>query len=500
MVSYIPVDLYVTVNPSVIGAGSSDLGINGLFIGKNNLIPAGQVTEFNSADAVSDWFGSDAYETTLANVYFNGFTNCTKFPSALYFVPYITAARAAWARGSSLKGMTLATLKTITGGLAVTIGGTEYKTEAINLSAVTSFTDAATALTSDLGLSSAGTVTWDALSSRFTITSTATGAEATITQVTGTAAKSLGLASAVLSQGAAVNTLTDILNFAKKQNLNWALFSTVEQPEQDENTEMAIWANNQNKGWGFIMSDNDPNAEIANNETCFGFLARDMKYEGVAAVYDANENPTLKAFVLGMCASVDWNALNGRVDAAYRRQSGLAPTCRDGQTAQNILDNGYSYYGAVGGRGKDNTYNFFYNGNMPGSYSRLGKFINQVWLNNKIKLTVIDLMLALNSFPYNDEGYTRLRNAISGDDGPVDAGLNNGVIRRGISLSGSQKEQIIAKVGFDISNELYSQGWYLQIVDAPANVRAQGGSPSINFFYCDGSSIEQITIASIMIE
>lgn len=96
MVSYIPVDLYVTVNPSVIGAGSSDLGINGLFIGKNNLIPAGQVTEFNSADAVSDWFGSDAYETTLANVYFNGFTNCTKFPSALYFVPYITAARAAW--------------------------------------------------------------------------------------------------------------------------------------------------------------------------------------------------------------------------------------------------------------------------------------------------------------------------------------------------------------------------------------------------------------------
>ena len=63
-----------------------------------------------------------------------------------------------------------------------------------------------------------------------------------------------------------------------------------------------------------------------------------------------------------------------------------------------------------------------------------------------------------------------------------------------------QKEQIIAKVGFDISNELYSQGWYLQIVDAPANVRAQGGSPSINFFYCDGGSIEQITIASIMIE
>lgn len=500
MTSYIPVDLYVTVNPSVIGAGSSDLGINGLFIGKNNLIPAGQVTEFNSADAVSDWFGSSAYETTLANVYFNGFTNCTKFPSALYFVPYITAARAAWARGASLKGMTLATLKAVTGTLSVTVNGTAYSTELVNLSTAASFSNAAELLTTQLSMSEAATVTWDATSNRFIITTVSTGAEASISQVTGTAAAGLGLASAVQSQGAAVNTLTDVLNFAKKQNLNWSLFSTVEQPEQDENTEMAIWANNQNKGWGFIMSDNDPNAEIANNETCFGFLARDMKYEGVASVYDANDNPTLKAFVLGMCASVDWNARNGRIDAAYRQQSGLSPTCRDGQTAQNILGNGYSYYGAVAGRGKDNTYNFFYNGNMPGSYSRLGKFINQVWLNNKIKLTVIDLMLALNSFPYNDEGYTRLRNAISGDDGPVDAGLNNGVIRRGISLSGSQKEQIIAKVGFDISNDLYSQGWYLQIVDAPANIRAQGGSPSINFFYCDGGSIEQITMASVMIE
>ena len=52
--------------------------------------------EFNSADAVSDWFGSAAYETGLANVYFNGFTNCTKYPGAIFFAPYVTEARAAW--------------------------------------------------------------------------------------------------------------------------------------------------------------------------------------------------------------------------------------------------------------------------------------------------------------------------------------------------------------------------------------------------------------------
>ena len=170
MASYIPIDQIVTINPGVIGAGSNPLALNGLFIGKSNLIPVGQIMTFNSADAVSDWFGSSAYETKLANVYFNGFTNATKYPSALFFVPYLTVERAGWARGGSLRGMTLATLKTIAGSLSVTIGATVYAAAAIDLSSADSFTAAAVALTADLGLSGKGSVTWDSLTSRFTIT------------------------------------------------------------------------------------------------------------------------------------------------------------------------------------------------------------------------------------------------------------------------------------------------------------------------------------------
>ena len=496
MASYIPIDQIVTINPGVIGAGSNPLALNGLFIGENSLIPYGQVMEFNSADAVSDWFGSAAYETELANVYFNGFANCTKYPGSIFFAAHVTSARAAWARGSSLKGMTLATLKAITGSLAVTIGGKAYQSAAINLSAVTGFAEAAAALTSDLGLSSAGAVTWDALSSRFTITSTATGVEATISQVTGTAAKSLGLASAILSQGAAVNTLTDVLDFAKTQSLNWALFTTIEQSTQAEATEMATWANNQNNGWGFVMSDDDPNAEIANNETCFGFLAKQAAYDSTLCLYDPNENPTFKAFVLGCAASVDWSATEGRITFAFRRQSGLATTCNDPQIAENLLGNGYSYYGAYAGRGEDNTYNIMYDGNMPGNYPYFDTFINQIYLNNQIKLAVFDLLLAMNSIPYNEEGYTRIRAAILD---PVNEARNNGSIRAGVLLSESQKTQITARVGKDISSELYAQGWYLQINAATAAIRARRGSPSMNFFYCDGGAIQQVTIPSLVI-
>lgn len=496
MASYIPIDQIVTINPGVIGAGSNPLALNGLFIGKNSLIPSGQITEFNSADAVSDWFGSGAYETALANVYFNGFTNCSKYPGSIFFAPYVEEARAAWARGTSLKGMTLAQLKAITGSLTVTIGATEYSATAINVSAVTSFSDAANALASDLGLGANGTVTWDAMSSRFTITGTATGAEATISQITGTAAGDLGLATATLSQGSDVNTLTDVLNDAKDQSLNWALFTTIEQSTQAESLEMSAWANNQNNGWGFVMSDNDPNAEMANNESCFGFLARQAAYDSTICLYDPNDNPTFKAFVLGCAAAIDWSAREGRITFAFKRQSGLATTCDDKQIAQNLLGNGYSYYGAYAGRGDGNTYNIMYNGNMPGNYPFFDTFVNQIYLNNQLKLAIFDLLLAGNSIPYNDEGYTRIRAAVLD---PVNEALNNGSIRAGVTLSESQKTQISAKVGKDISDELYSQGWYLQIEAATATIRALRGSPSMNFFYCDGGAIQQVAVPSLVI-
>lgn len=497
MASYIPIDQIVTINPGVIGAGSNPLALNGLFIGKSNLIPVGQIMTFNSADAVSDWFGSSAYETKLANVYFNGFTNATKYPSALFFVPYLTVERAGWARGGSLRGMTLATLKTIAGSLSVTIGATVYAAAAIDLSSADSFTAAAVALTADLGLSGKGSVTWDSLTSRFTITTTDTGVGASISQVTGTASEKLGLATAILSQGADENSLTDVLDYAKSQSLNWAMFSTVEQPELAENLEMAEWANNQNNGWGFVMSDNDPNAEISNNETCFGFIARQAEYDGTVCIYDPNSNPMLKAFVMGCTASIDWDAREGRITFAFRRQSGLSVTCDRAQTAENLLANGYSYYGAYAGRGTGNTYNIFYNGNMPGSYSFLDTFVNQIYLNNQLKLSIFGLMLALNSIPYNEEGYSRIRAAILD---PVNEALNNGTIRTGTELSESQKTQVMSKIGKDVSRELFSQGWYLQINAATAQIRSRRGSPSMTFLYNDGGSIHQITLPSIVIE
>ena len=82
---------------------------------------------------------------------------------------------------------------------------------------------------------------------------------------------------------------------------------------------------------------------------------------------------------------------------------------------------------------------------------------------------------------------------------PINQALNNGSIRAGINLSENQKAQILSMIGFDISQELYNNGYYLYIGDATAQTRSQRQSPPIYFFYCDGGSIQHILIPSIAV-
>lgn len=496
MVQSIPIDQIVTINPGVIGTGSNPLALNGVFIGQSDLIPTGRILTFYSADDVSTWFGSSAYETQLAGVYFNGYTNATKYPSQIFYMALPTTARGAWARGLSLKGMLLTELQEISGSLSVTINGSDYSAEALDLSSATSFSQAATTIQTALNIADVATVTWDSLTSRFVVTVTANLATSEITAFTGTASEALGLASATLSNGSDVMSITDVLNSAKQLSLNWVTFTHIEQWTQAQMIEASTWTNNQNNKYLFVASDNDPNAIVSGNESNFGFIANLRDYNGVAVVYDNNATPLLKAFVLGYSASIDWKRYNGRTTAAFRSQSGLLPTCDNLQTAEVLLANGYSYYGQYSGRGEGNDYTIFYNGQMPGIFKWLDTYLDQVYLNSQLQLAMIDLLMAVNTIPYNSEGYALIRNAALD---PINEAINNGSIRAGVNLSSSQKAQIIARVGFDITRELYTDGYYFQVVDADAQTRGNRQSPPINFFYTDGGSIQQITIPSIAI-
>ena len=83
---------------------------------------------------------------------------------------------------------------------------------------------------------------------------------------------------------------------------------------------------------------------------------------------------------------------------------------------------------------------------------------------------------------------------------PIAQALLSGVIRAGVTLSSAQIAEVNIAAGASVAGDIQTQGYYLQILDPGATVRAARGSPIINFWYTDGQSVQQLTIPSINIQ
>lgn len=493
MAQTIPISQVVTINPGVIGTGGNPLAVNGVFVSSNALVPVGQLLSFPSADDVADYFGVNSDIATLATNYFMSFDNSQKKPQSMLFAPLSTSGRPAWVNGTSLAGQRFADIQNIKGSLVVTVNGTAYSTDSLDFTQATNFSEIATAIQTALDIASVAKVTWNSTLSKFQITTEEANGEQSITPVTGTAAISLGLASGIVSQGANAETPTETMNRAKDLSLNWGTFTVIDETTSTQKEDFAAWTNAQNRRYLYIPWDNDPLAIVANSTTFVTNIVANQ-YEAVLPVYD---NPSVAAMVMGTFASIDWEAAEGRVDPAFKSQSGLEPTVNSLAEATALLGNGYSYYGAYAASGEGNNYNFFYNGALPGSdYGYADTFVNQIFLNSQLQLAIAELLMSVRSLPYNADGYSKIRLACAT---PISQAINNGTIRLGIALSDLQKAQVISAIGFDVSTELYTQGYYLHIDDASVQTRGQRQSPPATLLYMDGGSIQQITLGSIVI-
>ena len=105
--------------------------------------------------------------------------------------------------------------------------------------------------------------------------------------------------------------------------------------------------------------------------------------------------------------------------------------------------------------------------------------------------------MSVGSIPYNADGYA-LMEAAAAD--PINAALDFGAIRTGVTLSESQIAQVRNAIGIDVSGSITAKGYYYFVKPATAQVRAACTSPSVTFYYTDGGSIQQIELASIEIE
>lgn len=489
----IPASEIVQVVPGVIGAGGSALDLNGLILTDNTAVPVGTVQNFATARDVQRFFGPTSTEATLAGIYFNGFDNSTRKPGNLLFAQYPTEAVAAYVRGGSMASTTLAQVQALTGVLTVTVDGIEKTSSTIDLAAATSFSNAASIIQAAF-TSFGASCTYDAQRSAFLITSSTDGAASTITYGSGTIAAGLKFTQAtgaVLSQGADVGVPATNMSAITDITQNWASFMTTFEPDTDGKVAFSAWTSGQGDRYVYVGWDTDVQATTQGSTTSWAALIAANEYSGSVPVYQDVQHA---AFVLGAIASIDFERTNGRITLAFKSQPGLAFSVTDATTAQTLIDNGYNFYGDYAT--SNDQFRFFYPGQISGDWKWIDTYVNQIWLNAAFQQALMTLLTQVNSVPYNLDGYTLIDAACLD---PINAGVNFGAIRAGVTLSAQQKAQVNNQAGIEISGTLETRGWYLQILPATAQVRAARETPPMTFWYLDGGSVQQITLASLAI-
>ncbi len=347
------------------------------------------------------------------------------------------------------------------------------------------------------------TVNYDSVSEAFNILSGATGVASTIQFAIGTLAAPLLMTSqtgAVLSAGAAPAVPAPFMNGIVSQTQNWATFETLFDPDNgsgnDQKFAFAQWNNGRNNRFAYICEDTDLSPTVNVPATAsLGQRIKNANLSGTCLIFNIAGGSPLAAFASGCAASLDYDATNGRTTFDFLSQDGLIASVTDETIGDNLIANGYNFYGAYATANQG--FVFFNPGSVSGKFLWLDSYINQIQLNNSFQLALMTYLTNIKSVPYNAAGNSSIEAALAD---PINAGLNFGIFRPGVPLSASQANSVNNAAGAQISSTLQARGWYLQIGQATPQVRQQRGSPPINFWYMDGESVQKLSMNSVVVQ
>lgn len=496
----IPASNIVKISPRVIASGGTDLEINGLLLTKTNLISSSvMVMEFSGADGVSAYFGANSPEYAAALVYFKGYDNSFKKPSRLFIGLRADEDMPAWLRGAPFR-QTLEALQKITdGALSLSIDGVSVSVTGIDLSAASSFSSAALIIQTAIVAKSQGvTVDYSALSGAFQITSPTKGSDSAISFPSSVAGSDLGTLLNFTEELGAVISL-GIVSMTPKENMdainniasNWVTFSALYDMADEEMLAFASWASSFGTEYAFIPWTLSASALVPGVSADPASKLASTNAASTAIVYGS---ATYAVFIMAAAASIDWNRVNGVITFAFKSQSGLMPSVTDGADATVLLDKKYNIYGDYATR--NDNFIFLYDGRMFGEYNFLDAYINAVWLNNAFQVAVMSGFKSASTVPYTDGGYSLVRSWLMD---PILRAVENGVITSGVTLSEAQKGQLLTEAGLDISGDIQTDGWFLQIEDPGASARTSRDTPNVSFWYAYGGSVHKINMSSTVI-
>lgn len=495
--SAIPISEILPVSANIVAASGNNLSLAGLVLTKNKLIPNNKdarVLMFRSSDQVAKYFGSDSEEYKQCNYYFNGYDNSLKSPDFLMFARYINAAQNAYIRSDSISAPLADFIKVKAGAIDFMLNGNKIALTALDFSTAKSYSDVAGILQTALVAAKANaTVGFNALYNGFIVEFTGDGKKADSIEycIDGELASLLQLTEkslAVLSQGSLVQTPAENMNAIKQVTTNWVGCSYLFDADIATVEGLMEWFNAENsKATTFALSvySNEAKGQLSRTQQIAN-LIKQKNYSGIVLMYGYLRHAL---FVLGIGASIDYEASNATLTFAFKQQSGLDITVDTKETSQKLDELGFNYCGAYSSRA-DN-YTWLMNGVITGVYSFIDNFYNQAWLLDQLQVAEAELLGKNKAVGYDPQGDSDLFVTYNGV--MLDS-RDKSVCSRGIAISESQRIQLRNILGFDPSSDIYSNGYFIYIPTPTAKQRAERKRPATSILYAYRGAVHMLPV------
>lgn len=442
---------YVDIT-SGIGAGSAvrRRDLIGRIFTTNPLVPTKSMIEFTTPEEVSTYFGSDSEEYKRAAFYFGWISKNIKRAKKIAFARWADVAVAARIFGDTDQ-KALATYTAIAdGSLSLSIGGVTQAVGPIDLTGAASLAAVAALIEDAIQLEVGGqftgaTVTYNATRGSFDLVSGTVGDAAISVAAGGTGTDLaaplgwLGL-SVILSDGSAIETVTDVLTESADASNNFGSFLFMPTMSIEEIEEAAAWNTTQNVLYQYMVPVIEANAETY-SETLIGYQGLDLTLVDATI---ADEYDEMVPMII--LAATDYTARNSVQNYMYQIFN-LTPKVTD-TTLSNELDAlRINYYGRTQQAGQ--FLDFYQRGTMTGlpvNPVDMNIYANEQWLKDDAGASVMELLLALAKVSANSKGRIQLMTQLQAS---IDKALFNGTISIGKPFTSTQKLYIAEITGDD---------------------------------------------------
>lgn len=444
----------------------------------NDLIPTGQAAiEFTSANDFRSCFGSDIPEFEQVRKYFGFLSKGGLAPEKMIAARWYKTAAAPFVKGTK-EAASLAEIKTVSeGSFGIDFNSKPFEV-VLDLSGVSSYSEAAAAIQAALRANTEGgeaytaaLCTYSSVTGGFIITSGACGCDATAAAVAaGTQGTDLsvmlGLKDAVVSQGADAETYAEFCDRIYNANTAGFAITTMETPDAEEIEAAVSWLQPYSNSMKLVfnireMTDAKRTAE----------KLQALGYSGYVICYDPY-GEYVNILDCAINATIDHQAVNGAVNFNFQQASGYTAitnlgTIVDYQTGRTNLSLigeldplCISYVYSLGfGENEEVLYG---KGLMANDFATEGTHANEAWLVKDLQVNVVNALTSLNKIKLQGNDAVDLLSSVimpSFEQGHV-----NGTIARGGKLSNTDKLNIVQNTGNSAAPDSVEQnGFYYQI-------------------------------------